>query len=77
MRGYADLHLHMFSNLAFGGMTVWSLIEIVAISKREGEWIKNEAPSWSGELVTVIIAAITIGVVVYIHPWLSGVPVRW
>ena len=61
----------------FGGMAVWSLIEIVAISKREGEWIKNKAPSWSGELVTVIIAAITIGVVVYIHPWLSGVPVRW
>lgn len=23
VRGYADLHLHMFSNLAFGGLTVW------------------------------------------------------
>jgi uncharacterized membrane protein len=61
----------------FGGMTVWSLIEIVAISKREGVWIKDNAPSWSAEIVTVIIAAITIGVVVYIHPWLSGVPVSW
>lgn len=61
----------------FGGMTAWSLIEIVAISKREGEWAKNEVPSWGAELVTGIIAAITIGVVVYIHPWLSGVPVSW
>jgi uncharacterized membrane protein len=61
----------------FGGMTAWSLIEIVAISKREGEWTKNEVPSWGAELVTGIIAAITIGVVVYIHPWLSGVPVSW
>ena len=23
IRGYADLHLHMFANLAFGGLTVW------------------------------------------------------
>jgi len=23
VRGYADLHLHLFSNLAFGGMTLW------------------------------------------------------
>ena len=58
-------------------MTIWSLIEIVAISKREGVWVKNEVPSWGAELVTVMIAAVTIGVVVYIHPWLSGVPVRW
>jgi hypothetical protein len=58
-------------------MTAWSLIEIVTISKREGEWIKNEVPSWGAELVTISIAAITIGVVVYLHPWLSGVAVRW
>lgn len=61
----------------FGGMAVWSLIEIVAISKREGVWIKDNAPSWGAEIVTVIIAAITVGVVVAIHPWLSGVPVSW
>ena len=61
----------------FGGMTIWSLIEIVAISKREGVWVKETAPSWGAEFVTVIIAAITIGVIVYIHPWLSGVPVSW
>jgi uncharacterized membrane protein len=61
----------------FGGMTVWSLIEIVAISKRQGVWIKDNTPSWGAEIVTVIIAAITISVVVYLHPWLSGVPVSW
>jgi uncharacterized membrane protein len=61
----------------FGGMTLWALIEIVAISKRQGVWIKSDAPSWGAEGITVLIAAITVGVVVYLHPWLSGVPVWW
>ncbi len=61
----------------FGGMTLWALIEIVAISKRQGVWVKGEPPSWGAEGVTLIIAAITVGVIVYIHPWLSGVPVSW
>lgn len=59
----------------FGGMTVWALIEIVAISKREGVWIKEEAPSWGSEVVTLLIAAVTIAIIVFIHPWLSGMPV--
>jgi uncharacterized membrane protein len=61
----------------FGGMTLWALIEIVAISKRQGVWIKGDAPSWGAEALTVVIAAITVGVIVYLHPWLSGVPVSW
>ena len=59
----------------FGGMTAWALIEIVAINKREGVWIKGDPPSWTVELVTVLIAAITVGVIIYLHPWLSGMPV--
>ncbi len=61
----------------FGGMTLWALIEIVAISRRQGVWIKSDAPSWGAEGITVLIAAITVGVIVYIHPWLSCVPVSW
>jgi len=61
----------------FGGMTLWALIEIVAISRRQGVWIKSDAPSWGAEGITVLIAAITVGVIVYAHPWLSGVPVSW
>ncbi|MEZ5504043.1 MAG: NnrU family protein [Halioglobus sp.] len=61
----------------FGGLSLWALIEIVMISKRQGVWIKEQAPSWGAELVTVLIAAVTIAVVVYLHPWLSGMPVQW
>lgn len=63
--------------ILFGGMTAWSLIEIIAISNREGVWIKGDAPSWGTEAVTVVIAVIMVGVIVTIHPWLSGVPVSW
>lgn len=65
------------SLVLFGGLTLWSIIEIWAINRREGVWIKEGSPSWGAELVTVLIAATTIGVIVYIHPWLSGVPVTW
>lgn len=63
------------SLVLFGGMAVWALIEMVAISRRQGAWVKAEAPSWGAEFATVAIAAMTVAVVVYIHPWLSGVPV--
>jgi len=65
------------SVVLFAGMTLWALFEIVAINRRDGVWIKGEVPSWGAELVNVIIAAITVAVVVYLHPWLSGLPVRW
>lgn len=63
------------SIVLFGGMTAWALIEMIAINKREGVWIKGDAPSWSAEVVTVLIAAITVALVVAIHPWISGVSV--
>ncbi len=59
----------------FGGLAAWALCEMWAINRREGAWVKNETPTWGSEGVSLLIAAITIAVVVYIHPWLSGVSV--
>jgi len=56
-------------------MTLWAVVEIIAISKREGVWIKGEVPSWSTEVITLMITALLVSVVVAIHPWLSGVAV--
>lgn len=63
------------SLMLFGGMALWAVIEIAAINRREGVWIKSESPSWGAEAVTLVIAAVTVAVVVYVHPWLSGRPV--
>ena len=59
----------------FGGMTVWAIVEIVAINKREGVWIKTPPPGWGADLINIAIAAVLIAIVVFIHPWLSGMPV--
>jgi uncharacterized membrane protein len=61
----------------FGGMALWALIEMVVISRRQGVWVRTDAPSWGAEGVTLVIAALAIGVIIYLHPWFSGVPVHW
>jgi uncharacterized membrane protein len=63
------------SVVLFGSMALWALVEIVAISRRQGVWVKGDTPSWGAEAVTVLIAAVTVAIVVFIHPWLSGLPV--
>jgi len=63
------------SLLLFGGMTLWALVEIVAINKREGAWVKGDVPSWAAELTNLVIALLVVGLIVYIHPWISGMPV--
>lgn len=75
--GFAHLLLNgdNRSVVLFGGMAAWALFEMIAINRRQGVWIKAEPPSWGAEVVTIGVAAITVAVVVYIHPWLSGVPV--
>jgi uncharacterized membrane protein len=75
--GIAHLLLNGDSRSAvlFGGMAIWAVLEMMAINRREGAWIKGAAPSWGAEIVTLVIAAVVVAVVVYVHPWLSGMPV--
>ena len=63
------------SLLLFGGMGLWAIVEMIAINRREGAWIKAEAPPWSTELVNLIITCAVIALVIFIHPWLAGVAV--
>lgn len=63
------------SLVLFGGLAVWAIVEIVAINRREGPWVKEQAPPWSTDIATLVITVVVIAVVVYIHPWIAGVPV--
>ncbi len=60
------------SVVLFGGLTAWAILEIPAINRREGVWIKSDVPPWQSEIVTVLIAGLTIGLFIFIHPWISG-----
>ena len=63
------------SVVLFGSMAVWSCVEILAINRREGVWIKGDAPGLGTELITLLVTAIVIALVIAIHPYISGMPV--
>ena len=60
----------------FGGLTLWAVGEILAINRREGTWIKGEAPPWSTEIGTAVVTVVVVVILVWVHPWIAGVPVR-
>lgn len=63
------------SLVLFGGLGVWALVEIFAINRRDGGWQKPEAPGVAADLVNLVITAVLVAVVIYIHPWLAGISI--
>lgn len=61
------------SVVLFGGMLLWSVLEMFMINKREGTWVK---PPVKGVLFEVLVlalgGALFIGLIVA-HPYLSGI----
>ncbi len=46
------------SVLLFGWLGIWALLEIVFISRREGEWVKKPVPGWSREIRGLAISLV-------------------
>jgi uncharacterized membrane protein len=64
------------SLVLFGGLALWALVEIVAISRREGAWVKGATPGVSSEVINLAITAVVLVAVVHLHPYLAGMPVH-
>jgi uncharacterized membrane protein len=62
------------SLVLFGGLALWTIVEMVLISKREGAWNKPEAPSWGKECLGIAISLVVMAAFMFAHPWLAGVP---
>ena len=62
------------SVVLFGGLTVWAVLEMIFINKRDGEWQRPSAVPLVKDLVTGIIAAVVFAAIVYFHAGLFGVP---
>lgn len=61
------------SVVLFGGLFLWSVLEIVLINKRDGVWVK---PPAAGVLLDVVVLAsggLLFTGLVLAHPYLSGV----
>ena len=63
------------SVLLFGWLGLWALLEIIAINKREGAWVKPEVPPLANELKLLVISLVIFTVLVFLHPYLAGVAV--
>jgi uncharacterized membrane protein len=64
------------SVILFGGLGFWAVLEIVFINRREGMWVKPESPSWKQEIKGGLISLAIFAVVIFLHPYLAGVPVK-
>lgn len=60
----------------FTWMAVWAILEMIFISRREGEWVKKSVPSVPKELRGVAISLVIFVVAAVIHPYLSGVSLK-
>ena len=63
------------SLVLFGGFAIWTILEIILISRREGPWSKPDVPGWGAEITATAIALVVMAVFIYAHPWIAGVPI--
>ncbi|NCN83273.1 MAG: NnrU protein [Sphingomonadales bacterium] len=64
------------SLVLFGGLGLWALISIITVSRNEGAWVKPAKVATAGrELLSLVITAILYAILMFIHPWIAGVPV--
>ena len=61
------------SLVLFGGMGAWSIVAMLAINRRDGEWVKPGSSPVSVDVKLVLIAAIAYAALLFAHPYLAGV----
>lgn len=63
------------SVVLFGGLALWSLVEMPLINRRDGNWVKTSHPPVSTDIINLGITAVVVVVVMHLHPWFAGMPV--
>jgi uncharacterized membrane protein len=62
------------SVVLFGGLAVWTIVQIIATNRRDGPWKKPDAVSLKMDAIPLVIGVVAYGVLLWAHPWLFGVP---
>ena len=57
----------------FGGLTLWAILEIVLINRRDGAWVKPESAPRRNDLLLVVVGFAAYLVFAFAHRWLFGV----
>lgn len=62
------------SLVLFGGFTLWALLEILFINRRDGEWQKPASQPITSDLLVLVIAGVAFAAVAHFHQSWFGVP---
>jgi len=61
------------SVVLFGGLTVWAVLEMLMINRRDGAWQKPEPAAIRLDVITAVVAIVAFAAVAYFHASLFGV----
>jgi uncharacterized membrane protein len=61
------------SLILFCWLAVWAILEMIMISRREGEWKKPDPVSVKYDVITGIGGCVLYAVLLLAHPYLSGI----
>ena len=70
---------HLLSNgelrslVLFGGLGVWALLQMLAINRRAGEWVRPAPVPAVRNFVWVGVALVIYGLLLYLHKYIAGV----
>lgn len=70
---------HLFANgdnrslILFSWLGVWAIMEMILISRREGDWVKPEPVSLKDDVITVIGGCVIYAIFLMAHPYLTGI----
>lgn len=62
------------SIVLFGGLTIWALLEMILINKRDGQWQRPDSVPFVKDIISGVIATAAIAVLIWFHATLFGVP---
>ena len=55
-------------------MGAWAVVEIASINQRQGEWQKPDKVPLTSDIVTVVVGVALFAVLLFAHPYLTGIP---
>ncbi len=58
----------------FGGLTIWAILEILLINKRDGAWQRPGSAALKYDIIPLVVGAIAFAAVMHFHATLFGVP---
>ncbi len=61
------------SLVLFGGFGLWTVVQILAINRRDGPWIRPDPVPRRMDAVPVVVGVVAYAILLWAHPWLFGV----